>query len=113
VGGRSTRSLDAVTNLRFELLFLGGWVIGCLFLLAGAVAMWVYRIPGTSFGELCQGPRGQHPHRMLHQHTDMMRSVRPEKRRLIYTLQLTGATICASVIVLPFVINAIFPGALE
>jgi hypothetical protein len=96
-------------DLRSEHYFIGAWILGCLFLVAGAVAMWVYRMPGTSLGELIQGPRGQPTHRMLHQHTDMMRQVLPEKRRLIYLLQLTGATICASTIVVLLVLSALVP----
>src|SRR5688572_1011 len=100
-------------DLRYEHFFVAAWALGCLFLVAGAISTWVYRIPGVSLGEVLEGPNGQPRHRMFHQHTDMMRLVRPEKRRLIYALQLTGATIIASLVVVPFLVQLFFPSVFE
>lgn len=96
-------------DLRYEHFFIVGWVFGCLLLLASVVVMWVYRAPGTRLADLIDQPG----HRVFHKRAEMMRFVRPEKRRLIYVLQLTGATICASLTIIPLLLNLIFPGVFE
>jgi hypothetical protein len=96
-------------DLRYEHVFVAGWVVGVLFLLAGVVAMWVYRAPGTTLSQVVDNPG----HSVLFRHAETMRLIRPEKRRLVYGLQLIGTTICVSLIVIPFVLSLLFPGVFD
>jgi hypothetical protein len=75
--------------------FIGSWVLACLLLLAGGIASWVYRLPGVKYSDFLNGPPGQHPPRFFHQFEDTMRLVRADKHRLIYGLEVAGASIAA------------------
>ena len=100
-------------NLRFDLLFIGTWALGFVILTAGVTLTWIHRLPGTYLSDFINGPKGQHSLRALHQYTDTMRLVQPQKRTLIYGVLLTGSTICAAAIVIPFVLAIFIPGAYD
>jgi len=92
-------------------LFVGGWSLACTLLLVGVIATWIYRIPGTTLSDFMHGPKGQHAPRLFHSAADALRLVRPEKRRLIYGLQLAGASIAAFAIAGLFLVSLVFPEA--
>lgn len=102
-----------MSDLRFDLIFVGTWAVGLAVLMVGVVMTWMYRLPGTYLGDFMHGPKGQHSPRALHQFTDAMRLVQPAKHCLIYAILLTGATICTGTVVAGFLIAFLVPGALK
>ena len=86
-------------KLSLESCFVAVWVLACLLLVSGVVAAWIFRIPGTTRSDFTNGPKGQHAPRFLHTAADTLRLVRPERRKLVYGLQLAGASIAALAIV--------------
>jgi hypothetical protein len=96
-------------DLSYEHFFVAGWVLGCLFLVTGAIMTWVFRVPGTTLSQVIDQPG----HAILFRHAESLKLIQPERRRLVYGLQLTGATICASLIVVPFVLSRLLPGVFD
>ena len=76
-------------------LIVGAWLLALALVLLGAIAGWVYRLPGTTYSDYTLGPRGPNHPRFLHLSAERINTVRPEKRRLVYWLTLTGVTIFA------------------
>jgi hypothetical protein len=59
----------------------------------------MYRIPGTTFSDIVRGPLGPGAARLFFSAADRLRLVRPERRRLVYALQIAGVSIIALAIV--------------
>jgi hypothetical protein len=85
--------------------FLGAWALACVLLLLALVALWLFRIPGTTLSDFTNGPKGQHAPRVVHSFGDALRCVRPEKRRVVYALALVGASIASLAIVGPLLLG--------
>ena len=83
----------------FNSLFIGMLLVGIALALISMVATWWYLIPGTTFNDIAFGPPGPGAPRLLITAADRLRLVRPERRRLVYALQLTGVSIFALAIV--------------
>ena len=80
-------------------LFVGMWLVGFALTLISVIATWMYRVPGTSFSDIARGPLGPGAPRLLFSAADRLELVRPEKRRLVYALQLAGVSIIALAVV--------------
>lgn len=85
--------------------FIAGWLLACALLLAGAIATWLHRIPGTTVSDFIRGPKGQPVPRLFHSASDSLRLVRSDRRRLVYGLQFTGATVGAMVVLGALIIS--------
>jgi hypothetical protein len=83
-------------------LFIGMWVVGIALALISMVATWKFRLPGTTFSDIVRGPLGPGAPRLFFSAADRLLLVRPERRRLVYALQLAGVSIVAlAVVVVP------------
>jgi uncharacterized membrane protein YccC len=89
-----------MSNARPVTYFLIAWLASMALLLSGGVATWICRLPGVTLSDFLNGRKGMTPPRMFHAHTDAMRLVRPERRRLVYALQLSGASLAAAAIII-------------
>lgn len=80
-------------------LFVGMWLVGFALALISMVATWLFRIPGTTFSDIVRGPLGPGAPRLFITAADRLLLVRPERRRLVYALQLAGVSLFALAIV--------------
>jgi hypothetical protein len=80
-------------------LFVGMCLVGFALTLASVVATWMYRVPGTRFSDISRGPLGPGAPGLLFSAADRLQLVRPEKRRLVYALQLAGVSLIALAVV--------------
>jgi len=96
-----------------ELYFAGAWVLAIALLIAGLIAAWVFRTPGTNSGDFTAGPRGKPAPRFFHMAGDTLKLVRPERRQLVYALLLAGASIPALLLVGLFVASLLFERSVQ